>query len=80
MEESVSSLDQVVVVGYGTQKKVNLTGSVDAIRGDELAERPVSNLSQALQGVSPGTTITNNGGAPGTDGATVRMWIRYFWK
>ena len=73
MEESVSSLDQVVVVGYGTQKKVNLTGSVDAIRGDELAERPVSNLSQALQGVSPGTTITNNGGAPGTDGATVRI-------
>lgn len=67
------SLSEFVVVGYGTQKKVNLTGSVDAIKGGQIAERPVSNLSQTLQGVSAGTTVTNSGGAPGSDGASIRI-------
>ncbi len=73
MKGSVSDLDEVVVVGFGVQKKVNLTGSVDAIQGDQLAERPVSNLSQALQGMSAGTTVTNGGGAPGIDGGSIRI-------
>ena len=70
---STAGLGEIVVVGYGQQKKVSLTGAVDAVKGSQLAERPVANVSQALQGVSPGTTIINSGGAPGIDDATIRI-------
>ena len=59
-------LDEVVVVGYGTQKKVNLTGSVSQIGGDKLEARPVQNIGQALQGAVPGLNLdvnTSGGGA-----------------
>src|SRR5690606_13375918 len=46
-------LDEVVVVGYGTLKKINLTGSVDVVSGDKLANRPAANVSLLLQGSSP---------------------------
>ena len=62
-----ASLNEVVVVGYGTQKKVNLTGSVGVVDGKRLQNRPVNNVSQALYGTIPGVTITygNNGFEPG---------------
>ncbi|MGE7776526.1 SusC/RagA family TonB-linked outer membrane protein [Chitinophaga sp. NPDC101104] len=62
-----SSLSEVVVVGYGTQKKVNLTGSVVVVDGAKLQNRPVSNVSQALYGTVPGVTIAygNRGAEPG---------------
>lgn len=62
-------LDEVVVVGYGIQKKVNLTGSVATVEGEELSKRPVVNVSQSLQGVIPGlnVSVTGGGGTPGTN-------------
>lgn len=68
-----TELNDVVVVGYGTQKKVNLTGAVGAIKGETIAERSFSNSSKALQGLSPGLTVIDRGGAPGQDGATVNI-------
>ena len=56
-----SSLDEVVVVGFGTQKKVNLTGAVSTVNAKTLESRPVSNASQALQGVIPGLNISTAG-------------------
>lgn len=66
-------LEEVVVVGYGTQKKVNLTGSVSAITGKAIAEHPVSNTALALQGMAPGLSIVNSGGAGGADDVTIRI-------
>ena len=63
----------MVVVGYGTQTKVNLTGAVSTIGKDELINRPVTNVSSALQGLTPGVTITSGTGQPGSDGATIRV-------
>lgn len=65
MKEDTELLDEVVVVGYGTQKKVNLTGSVTSVNKEVLADRPVSNVMQSLQGEVPGLTIST-GGAPGS--------------
>ena len=67
-------LDEVVVVGYGSQKKVNMTGAVATIDSKSLASRPISNISQGLQGLAPGVTVTNAGGQPGQD--TGKILIR----
>lgn len=66
-------LDDVVVVGYGTQKKVNLTGSVSSVSADKLENRPILSSSTALQGVAAGVTVTTKSGAPGGDGGTIRI-------
>ena len=58
MKSDTKHLDEVVVVGFGTQKKVNLTGAVSTVDTKELASRPVANVSQALQGVVPGLNIS----------------------
>ncbi|MEJ7691542.1 SusC/RagA family TonB-linked outer membrane protein, partial [Daejeonella sp.] len=68
-----TSLGEVVVVGYGTQKKVSLTGAVSDIRGEELTRRPVSSIQQALQGQMPGLTILDQGGSPGNSNTTMRI-------
>ncbi|WP_160166639.1 SusC/RagA family TonB-linked outer membrane protein, partial [Arcticibacter svalbardensis] len=68
MQPEVTGLGEVVVVGYGTQKKENLTGAVDQIDAKKLESQPVANLSQALQGVSPNLNITFNDGHPGSGG------------
>lgn len=67
MEEDVQSLGEVVVVGFGTQKKVNLSGAVNTVSVAELDTRPINNITQGLQGVSPGLNIDFNSGAPGAD-------------
>lgn len=63
LNEDAQTLDEVVVVGYGVQKKVNLTGSVGVVTVEDLKERPVSNVVQALQGVVPGLRITQSNGS-----------------
>lgn len=66
LAEDSQALDEVVVVGYGTQKKANLTGAVAQVAGDVLENRPIANVGQGLQGVVPNLNITmNKGGAPG---------------
>lgn len=63
---SNTELSDVVVVGYGTAQKKDLTGAVDQISGSQLARRPIANVFQGLQGASPGLNITYNGGQPGS--------------
>jgi len=67
LAEDILNLEQVVVVGYGTEKKINLTGAVDVIAPEQMENRPVINVSSALQGVSPNlnVTTTSQGGEPG---------------
>lgn len=72
--EDMQSLQEVVVVGYGEQKRVNLTGSVATINFDEALEnRPLTNASQALGGAVPGVWVSQNSGKPGSDGAQIRV-------
>src|SRR5690606_6684237 len=65
LEMDASSLEEVVVVGYGTQKKVNLSGAVDQVDAKAIAQRPIANVSQGLQGLIPNLNIRFNSGAPG---------------
>lgn len=62
LAEDLQNLNEVVVVGFGTQKKVNLTGSVSVVDGDELAQRPVQSAASALQGMVPGLQISSSAG------------------
>lgn len=74
LEENVLAIDEVVVVGYGTQKKVNLTGSVSSVVFDqEMDNRPITNASQALSGKVTGLWVSQNSGKPGEDGAQLRV-------
>lgn len=68
-----SALDSVVVVGYGTQKRSDLTNSLSQVSGTELTKRPVSNIQQALQGQLSGVTVLDQGGSPGRSAATIRV-------
>ena len=63
LEADTNFLDEVVVVGYGTQKKVNLTGAVGVVDGKELALRPVNSAAQALQGADPSLLLTQKSGS-----------------
>lgn len=65
LKELPADLQQVVVIGYGTTKKISATGAVDQVSGKRIAERPIANIFQGLQGVSPGLNITYGGGQPG---------------
>ena len=65
LEEDFTTLEEVVVVGYGTEKKVNLSGAVDQVNAAQLEKRPISNITQGLQGVVPNLNIMSNSGAPG---------------
>ncbi len=68
LSQDVSGLNEVVVVGYGTQKKVNLTGAVDQVSSEKIDDRPVANTTQALQGVIPNLNVTFGDGRPGGNG------------
>lgn len=67
MAEDASQLDEVVVVGYGTQARRDVTGSISSISGSEIAEVPVPDPAQALQGRLPGVSVTTQDGRPGAD-------------
>lgn len=65
LKSNTTSLDEVVVVGYGVQKKVNLTGAVASVNGDVLKDRPITNVGQGLQGVIGNLIVSPGSGAPG---------------
>lgn len=71
--EDSQNLEEVVVVGYGVQKKVNMTGSVSQVDSKALESRPIQNVSSGLQGMMPGVQVTSGQGRPGQDGATIRV-------
>ena len=73
MKEDTKTLEEVVVVGYGTQKKVNLTGAVTAIDGATIAAKPVSDVLTALQGEMPGVAVLRSSGQPGSETSGVRI-------
>ena len=73
LADDVQQMEAVVVVGYGTQKKVNLTGSVSMVSSEDLDARPISNVANGLQGVLPGVTVTSTSAQPGQNNTTIRV-------
>ena len=73
LKEDTEMLEEVVVVGYGTQKKVNLTGAVETVSSKRIADKPVTSIVSALTGEAAGVTITQNSGQPGPNQGTVRI-------
>lgn len=74
LNEDSQALDEVIVIGYGTQKKVNLTGSVSAVKIDEaIASRSISNVSSGLSGLVPGLVVNQSTGFAGSDGASLKV-------
>jgi TonB-linked SusC/RagA family outer membrane protein len=71
LKTKATELNDVVVVGYATQKKVNLTGSVASISAKQIENRPVTNVSSSLAGLAPGVFVRQGSGKPGSDGATI---------
>ena len=67
LEEEIEMLDEVVVVGYGVQKKVDVTGAISSIQTEEMASIPVTNVATAIQGKAAGVQIIQNSGAPGSE-------------
>ena len=68
LEEDVNQLDDIVVVGYGTQQKGDVTGAISSIKGQDIQNIPVPGASQLLQGRAAGVQVVRNGGAPGERG------------
>lgn len=73
LKEDSQALEEVVVVGYGTQKKANLTGAISSVKADVLENRTTSNPVNMLTGNMSGVTIVQNSGQPGADGAALRV-------
>lgn len=73
LKEDAAGLEEVVVVGYGTQKKINVTGSVGDIGGEELTERPINNVANMLQGKLTGVRVNQGSGQPGKENTTIRI-------
>ena len=71
LEESLAELDEVVVVGYGTQKKASVTGAVSQVDGEKLLKAPVGNITSKLGGVVPGVISLQQSGQPGADAASL---------
>lgn len=73
MAPDTQTLQEVVVVGYGEQKKATVTGSVTTVKSDQIVQSPVTNLSNALVGRLPGVIFVNRTGEPGYDGSQIRI-------
>lgn len=71
LSQTMSDLEEVVVVGYGVQKKVTKTGSVSQVKGEDLKQAPVVNVENTLVGRIPGVMALNQGGEPGYDGSRI---------
>lgn len=71
--EDTKALDEVVVVGYGTQKKATITGAISSTSGEELMKAPTVNFSNAFAGKLPGLTVVTRSGEPGSDNSTFRI-------
>jgi len=70
---SIESLEEIVVVGYGSQKKINITGSVATVNSDQIVNVPVANIQNALAGKLPGVVFINRSGEPGYDDSQIRI-------
>lgn len=73
LESTAKDLGEVVVVGYGTQKKATVTGSIVTVKGDKLQASPAINFTNSLAGRLPGLVAVNYSGEPGNDNATIRI-------
>lgn len=73
MEEDIESLDEVVVVGYGTQKRVSITGSVTSLKAEELQSTPSVSLATALTGQMPGLVVVQNNGIAGSQSSSINI-------
>lgn len=73
LKQSTEQLDEVIVVGYGTQRKVSVTGSVSQIESKELLQAPSGDISSTLAGKLPGLTTLQSSGQPGADGSSIRV-------
>ncbi len=72
LQEDQQTLDEVIVVGYGTMKKSDITGAIASVDKDKIACQPVANVSSALQGLATGVSVTSNSGSPGS-ASTIRI-------
>lgn len=73
LTEDLQNLDEVVVIGYGTMRRKDLTGAVASVKGEDLVANPVSNVTQALQGRLPGVNVVSQDGRPG---ASISVRVR----
>lgn len=73
LEEEIKDLEEVVVIGFGTSKKANLTGAVATIAGEKLLKRPVYNIAASLQGKLSGLSISQSSGQPGEEDVNMRI-------
>lgn len=73
LQEDENTLDEVVVVGYGSQKKAVVSGAIASVKGEDLAKSPSVNLSNSFAGRLPGVTAMQSSGEPGGDGSTIRI-------
>ena len=73
MQPDTKALEEVVVIAYGQQKKITITGAVSAVNGDELLKAPVANVANSLQGKLPGISVVQPSGMPGDDEPTIRV-------
>src|SRR5664279_4376423 len=71
LEQGISEISEIVVVGYGTQKRATVTGAISSVSSEQITALPSASLDQALQGRAAGVTVISNG-APGYD-ATIRV-------
>mgnify|MGYP002648991101 CR=1 FL=1 len=73
LKEDSQALEEVVIVGFGAQKKVNLTGSVSSVDSEKLSGMPATNVTSMLQGKLPGVAITQSSGLPGREKTSIRI-------
>lgn len=73
LEATSGDLGEVVVVGYGSQRKGNITSAVTTVKGDQLIRRPLASTSMALQGFAPGVVVQQGSGQPGVDGGAINI-------
>jgi TonB-dependent SusC/RagA subfamily outer membrane receptor len=73
LADDISTLNEVVVVGYGEQKKETITGAVATVKGTDLIKSPAMNMSNSIAGRMPGVIATNSSGEPGYDGSAIRI-------
>lgn len=73
LAEDVALLDEMVVVGFGTQRRADISGAVSTVNAEEIERRSVGNTALALQGTSPGLTVQYQGGQPGEESANIRI-------
>lgn len=71
LKESTAALEEVVIVGYGQQKKESVVGAISQLKADDLLETPSANISQAISGKIPGVITSQTSGAPGADDASI---------